>query len=498
MAAPSPYTTAPATSWANSIPNMSAAPAGMGLPSALGGQGSGQNMAPAYTNPLYAAGSGRTPPGVAALTAAGYGGNQGGISGYPTWTGPSSGSNPEDAIAGPAFQLAGPQNLGQFLSNQNPNTTQVSQVELGGMPQNGLYGSNLTQGQVANAAAQRWSLQNMPDYGDYQALGTTSQNYGQAAAQYLNNPTVNAAMGMQGQLAGGTKAQAGSLGLLGQTAGGYGQAQQAANAQMQAGLNQAQAQAQAQAASTRGNMGLANAQANAQGAQATSAQQAANQAAQLRASMAAQAQGQYATAANQGAQVQGANTAELAQMAGNQQQLAMNYYTGQQSALQEQQQMAANLAQAQLSADYGLSGIGMQTGTQQNIANQNQTMQYVGAGLSALGTFMSDERLKTDVQRQGNVADALLGAFSDSASVYRYKSDADQPTDRPRPGQRYGGIMAQALERVPEIGPGLVRDTPRGKAVEIAPAVGASMMALGRLNSKVEALKAALGVRRAA
>lgn len=268
--------------------------------------------------------------------------------------------------------------------------TQYTQQPL---PQTGLYGSNPneSQGKVgANVAAQvgnqKYSQVYDPNYQDYTALNSIAQQYGQQAQTTLNNPGVNAAIGQQTALAGGTAASNGALGALAQAANGQGPAAQAAAMQQQAGISQAMRAQLTAAASARGG---AYAQS---GAQQNAAQQAAqiqlqgNQqatAANLQQQQAAQQA--YATAANQqyGLETSAAQSAEQSQA--QQQAQALGYYTGQQQAYTNQGQFAGNLAQTQVANDLGLAGTQLQTQTQQNIASQQQQTQLAGAGASALG-----------------------------------------------------------------------------------------------------------------
>lgn len=111
------------------------------------------------------------------------------------------------------------------------------------------------------------------------------------------------------------------------------------------------------------------------------------------------------------------------------------------------------------------------------------------AGLSML---MSDERAKSS-RSSGNTLDELLGAFGRSASTYAYKDERDQPSSSPKPGARYAGVMAQEVERVPEIGHSIVTDTPRGKALEGKPLMSALAAGEGRLWNRLQELERDIG-----
>lgn len=90
------------------------------------------------------------------------------------------------------------------------------------------------------------------------------------------------------------------------------------------------------------------------------------------------------------------------------------------------------------------------------------------------------------------MADSFLDALDSSKATFEYKSPTDQPLSplHPKlPGARFGGVMAQALERVPEIGQTLVTNTPHGKMVEPATGLSAVMMGLGRIDERLKALE---------
>lgn len=92
--------------------------------------------------------------------------------------------------------------------------------------------------------------------------------------------------------------------------------------------------------------------------------------------------------------------------------------------------------------------------------------------------------------RHGSPVDALLSTLAKSASTYEYKRPEDQPVSTPRPKQQqFAGVMAQDLERVPQIGSGLVTDTPQGKQVESNAALSALLAAVGRQQQQLQALQ---------
>ena len=123
-----------------------------------------------------------------------------------------------------------------------------------------------------------------------------------------------------------------------------------------------------------------------------------------------------------------------------------------------------------------------------------------GAGMQPQGmfmsdanakTYMSDERAKTGVS-PAPTADALLATLAKSKATFQYRNPQDQPVGPMHPhvpGARFGGVMAQDLQRVPEIGQQLVTQTPHGLAVEQGAGLSAVMMGMGRLEERLRALE---------
>ena len=104
---------------------------------------------------------------------------------------------------------------------------------------------------------------------------------------------------------------------------------------------------------------------------------------------------------------------------------------------------------------------------------------------------MSDERAKMSVS-PAPTADALLDMLAKSKSTFAYRNPQDEPLSplHPKlPGARFGGVMAQDLERTPEIGPQLVTNTPHGKMLEPQAVQSAMLMGLGRLAERMTALE---------
>lgn len=270
-------------------------------------------------------------------------------------------------------------------------------------PTYGQYGAGFNPGVAEQEARQQWGIQNDVNYGDYQKFGDISQQYGAAGQGVLNDPRQAQALRNQAALAGGPSTgqnvglnrQVQATDILGNAAMGNGptaagiQQQQGISAAMHAQLtaaSNARGGAYAQAAAQQG------AQQQAAGLQAGSV----GQAAQLRAQEMQAAQGQYAgaaagitTGANQGMAAQSQAASAYQQGVQGVQGQGLNYYAQQQQAYQHQSDMAAQLAQAQVANNYGLSGTALQTQTQQNIANQQQTGQEIGAGVAATGMILA-------------------------------------------------------------------------------------------------------------
>jgi hypothetical protein len=159
-----------------------------------------------------------------------------------------------------------------------------------------------------------------------------------------------------------------------------------------------------------------------------------------------------------------------------------------------QASQAPNGAPAGLSKDQLKSAIGFfRNGWSQAFASRpiQASPQAPNIGMPGQPLTMSDERAKTAVS-PAPTADALLDMLAKSKSTFAYKNPQDEPLSplHPKlPGARFGGVMAQDLERTPEIGPQLVTDTPHGKMLEPQAVQSAMLMGLGRLAERMTALE---------
>jgi hypothetical protein len=251
--------------------------------------------------------------------------------------------------------------------------------------------------QQGQGAAQNLNALGAGQAGQFSEMGNAL--YGQAAPT-VNRPSLSPLAQMQGQ-------QANATGLLGQAAAGNGPS--AAQGVLRQGLDEALLNQEAAANSVRGNFGAANAQKNAAMVGGQMGQQAANQAAILRAQEMQAAQAQYAQAANAGV---GANTGAFAAQGnfglgvGNlqEQQRALNtnallnaseFGAGQQ----------ANLAQGAVNAQQGYNLAAM--GTEANLAGQGAGLNanLIGQGLGLQGNLVGQ-----GLGLQGSLAGQGIGA----------------------------------------------------------------------------------------
>lgn len=321
----------------------------------------------------------------------------------------------------------------------------------------------------------------------------------QAAAMQQNAPTIDTTAANQSR-----GDQAAGLALMRQAAEGT--APSAAEMQMGQGVNATLAAQMAAANSTRGggaNIALARRDA----ANAGSAQmiQANDQAAQMRAQEMAAARSAYEQSA--GAMRQQDFGQSLAQSQLDEQQRGLNLQAGLgYGALANQAGLgyaglANQVSLGQLSADTALMQAqygARNTDAQGDAAIKSQiaagAMQMIGA--AAGGAAMSDARVKRDLRAEGSApergdADSFLESLRPYS--YAYKDGADEPRSQPN-GGRYLGVLAQDVESSP-LGRQMVKETPRGKAIETAPALSGALAGLGRLHERVSALEAKKGGR---
>lgn len=382
---------------------------------------------------------------------------------------------------------------GSFDPNQQFGTSSPGSYNNGG---NDVLGSIFGQ---ANAPDQVYFG------GTPSAAGGMSHYYQQHAAATGTNaaPTIGeeGTRAIQGQMEGAAtgqenarfynqqaqNAQNESLEKLSQAANGYGPS--AAQAQLQAGTDQAMQANMAMANSARGQAGLANAQKNALSQNGVQGQQAANQAAQLRAQEMQQAQSQYASTANQmqnqlGAQqqgyanlgMQGANA--LQGNAYNQAQLQAG-----QNALNQQGQLGYQQLGFNAQAEALQAAQGNQNNAYQlNESNAKNASSGIAGLVGAAGAAMmlSDARAKNNIRDAGPKLDEALSALG--AHQYEYNV----------PGQPRGtqtGVMAQELAST-DAGRKLVAPYPGGgMGVKVPEATNFALAGIARLNERLNNLQ---------
>ncbi len=324
-------------------------------------------------------------------------------------------------------------------------------------------------------------------------LGTLANSFLNQQAQNPANAQFGQALNADAsQQAAAAQAQQANLNTL------YGQATGSianpADAVMQQGLAQQQAQQQALARSAGIGGAGALAARNAQMNNAVAGVNTANQTAQANAAFQAQAAQQYGTAA-------GAYGQQAQQQQQEQQQYGTNYgqLQGTQNVQNAQNQLAAqqqgmNVVQGQLTADTNMYTAEQQENTNQQMANNAAAAQMTNAAIAGGTTageatlkLISDARLKTDIRR-----DTLADQFMDHLHPYsyRYQDPNDEPADGAPTGGHYLGVMAQDVERAPGVGPQIVKNTPRGKALSTPATVSALAAGVGRLHERLKALEA--------
>lgn len=207
--------------------------------------------------------------------------------------------------------------------------------------------------------------------------------------------------------------------------------------------------ARSQAASARGgSLAQGSAQRSAMYAGAAAQQQAGGQSATLR------------------AQEQAAAERALADQANTQQAQAL-----------QRQQMEQNLGLGVW--DRHLTYAGQQA--QMKAAKDSNLFGMIGGGIAAGGALLaSDKRLKEDIEPADQEIEAFLSALA--AKRYQYKPEAGE-----EPGEHYG-VMAQDVEKSP-VGRTMVRDTPKGKALDGRPGLGVLLAAMANMHDRMSKLE---------
>ena len=243
-----------------------------------------------------------------------------------------------------------------------------------------------------------------------------------------------------------------------------GQGPSAADAQMRAGLQQAQQAQQAAAASTRGNFGMAGAQHSAQAQSAGMQQEAINRAAALRAQEQQAGLAQYGQFSGQQAQINQQGAIANAQMA-------------------EQQNIANQQSSGQLLGGITSGIAGLATGGLSLLAQP--AAQAVGTGAKAA---FSDERLKAERPNAGSHADAFLASIAPHEYTWTHPDAAPNGNAAAAPNL---GVMAQSVESSPA-GHAIVQDDPQSgyKKLDHAALLSAVAAGAGRLHQRVSALEA--------
>ncbi len=228
-----------------------------------------------------------------------------------------------------------------------------------------------------------------------------------------------------------------------------GQGRSVAQAQLAQATGNTMAGARSQAASARGgSLAQSSAQRSAMYAGAGAMQQAAGQSATLR------------------AQEQAAAERALADQANTQRAQAL-----------QRQQIEQNLGLGVW--DRHLTYAGQQA--QLKAAKDSNLFGMIGGGLaSGAALLTSDERQKTDVRDADRDIEDFLSALA--AKRYRYKAGAGEP-----PGEHFG-VMAQDVEDTP-VGRTMVRETPKGKALDARPGLGVLLAAMANVHDRVSKLE---------
>lgn len=310
-------------------------------------------------------------------------------------------------------------------------------------------------------------VSNIPGYGGFQ---NAAQGQFQGA---VNRDDIRFDTGFQ---RGNQQAQTGLIQQLQAAARGEGPS--AAQQMMQQAQDRNTQQAMALAASQRG-PGAAAAGYNAQANTAMANQQAASDAAVLRAQEQNQAMGLLAQVTGQArGQDIGITSADM--------QSRLQSQAQRDAAVQRYLQMGMDMAKAQQQADMDMEKLRVQ----QNLGEEEiRSKDYIGQregnseGLGTIGNFiggMSDERVKHNVED----GDRYVNDFLDKLAAHRY--DYKNPEKHGK-GKRVS-VMAQELEKS-ELGREFVFDTEDGKAVDYGKGFGVMLAAQAALNKRLKKLE---------
>jgi len=424
-------------------------------------------------------------------------------------------SVPSSAQAIPGALISG--NIGAAAQD-------ASNVQTGGLT-NALVGEANSVGNIGTiSAANQAQLQQQVALANQNAAqyGTTGQALqGQAntqlgATQAAIGNTQQAIGQAQNATTGGNVAN--SLGLVGQTAAGGGAAQQAANATLQQGTNQAIASQQAIANSGNASQ-MISGQKTALDNAAQLQQQNALNAAQLQAGLATTAQGQYTgAAAQQASQLAQNATLQQGQTTANQN-LANSQlggalgYTGAQNtavgqglasqgqALGYQQAALTATGQNQAQMTGGLlnagGGIGAALASDINLKEnveydsedpedsgdspQTKTAKQIKSGFES-GYTLSDKNSKKDIKK-----DSKISEFLDAIDPVSFKYKESDGKMGKTPGEHLG-IIAQQVEKAPH-GKSMIVETPKGKGIDLAAAVGTLLSAAAETHDRIKQLE---------
>lgn len=295
---------------------------------------------------------------------------------------------------------------GQFGSNPVTDTyaNQASQLGLNQAGYDQGIGNQNAMSLYGQASVGQGRLQNFGNQyaGRFNALG---QQFGQQRAPTVNMTGANIAAANQ----------ANALGMYGAAAAGNGPS--AAQAQLQAGLQQSIQAQQAEAASARGGFGLANAQHDAMVNSGQLAGNAANASAQLRAQEQQAGMAGYAGLASTAQAQQAQNALNLAQL-----QQAQNQYNAQNQLAAYGASAGNALAFNNAGMNYGLNaqqlGLGNQLAYSQ--LGQGNQLAYNQLGQTALQAQLNadvsnqqaaNQQMAGNAQRQQQGAGGILSAL---------------------------------------------------------------------------------------